>query len=74
MNPCEVSARFAAYVWCTGRQTARPTAEGEAVRFARANWRAFLGCAHEGLGKLPIRIASGRQGRRNKLASVGAAG
>ena len=74
MNPCEVSARFAAYVWCTGRQTARPTAEGEAVRFARANWRAFLGCAHEGLGRLLIRIASGRRSRRRGRALAGAVG
>jgi hypothetical protein len=37
MSPCEVSAQFAAYVWFTGRKTARPVAEGEAVQFTRAN-------------------------------------
>jgi hypothetical protein len=74
MNPCQVSAQFAAYVWYQGRKTGAPAAEGEAVRFARANWRALLGCAHEGLGRLLIRIASGRRSRRRGRALAGAVG
>jgi hypothetical protein len=66
MNAYQVSAQFAAYVWYQGRMTARPVTEGEAVRFARANWRAFRGCAHKGLGRLLIRIASGKRGGRGR--------
>lgn len=74
MNPCKVSAQFAAYVWYRERKAGAPAAEGEAVRFARESWRAFRGCAHEGLGRLLIRIASGRRGGRRRLAPAGSAG
>jgi hypothetical protein len=74
MNPREVSAQFAAYAWYQGCKTGRPATEGEAVRFARENWRAFRGCAPEGLSRPLIRIACGRQGGRRRLAPAGAAG
>ncbi len=63
MSPATVSARFAAYVWyreCAGTKvTAR-----EARAFARENWAAFLPSAHEGLGRLLLRVArAGGRGR-----------
>ncbi len=74
MNPRKVSAQFAAYVWYQDRKAGAPTPEAEAVRFARENWRAFRGCAHEGLGRLLIRLAAGRRGRCRRLAPAGRAG
>jgi hypothetical protein len=69
-------AMFAAYVWFIGRNEGTPTAEKEAVSFARDNWQAFLPCAHKGLGRLLIRIAGvrprrGRQGRTTAGAFAG---
>jgi hypothetical protein len=58
MNALEVAARFAAFTWYTGDcQTPSPTLQAEASRFARENWRTFLPVAHEGWGKLLLRIA-----------------
>jgi hypothetical protein len=58
MNPRHVSAQFAAFVWFTGRTPAGHADPAAARRFARENWTAFLPCAHEGLGRLLMRIAS----------------
>jgi hypothetical protein len=56
MHPLKVSAQFAALVWYS--ETKQGTASrAEAARFARANWVAFLPSAHEGLGRLLIRLA-----------------
>jgi hypothetical protein len=57
MDPRQVSAQFAAYVWFTSRQDGRVPDEGRAVRYARDNWVAFLPCADEGIGRLLIRVA-----------------
>jgi hypothetical protein len=65
MDPREVSAQFAAYTWYRERRAGRPPAEEEDVRFARENWDAFLPCAHEGLGRLLLRLA-GRQRERGE--------
>ena len=55
MNPWKVSAQFAAFVWFTN---ARKTAtREEAMQYARENWVGFLPAAHEGVGKLLIRVA-----------------
>jgi hypothetical protein len=64
MEAREVSARFAAYAWYRGRKPGRPPAEEEALRFAGESWDAFLPCAHEGLGKLLIRLARVRKASR----------
>jgi hypothetical protein len=66
MDPRKVSAEFAAYVWFSHWRDESASTENEAVRFARTNWGAFLPCAHEGLGRLLIRIAGGgaKAGRR----------
>lgn len=61
MKPLEVAARFAAFTWYTGHgQAPSPTLQAEASRFAKENWRAFLAVAHEGWGRLLLRIAKAR--------------
>jgi hypothetical protein len=64
MNPRKVSARFAAYAWYLGRKPGEPPPEEEALRFTREDWAAFLPCAHEGLGRLLIRLTRVRGARR----------
>jgi len=71
MNPLKVSAQFAAYVWYTeARQGTNP--HEEASRFAEQNWATFLPSAHEGWGKLlmrlvkPSRVERGRVRRRRR--------
>ncbi|HZT79006.1 MAG TPA: hypothetical protein VFA26_02190 [Gemmataceae bacterium] len=56
MNPLKMSAQFAAYVWHAEARQGSATPD-ESARFARENWVAFLPCAHEGWGRLLIRIA-----------------
>lgn len=71
MDPVKVSAMFAAHVWFIERNGGGAAAEEEAAWFARRNWRAFLPCAHKGLGQLLIRLARGRSRRgrgRSKTA------
>jgi hypothetical protein len=74
MNPLKVSAMFAAYVWFTEREGNSVMAQREAASFARSNWESFLPAAHEGLGRLLIRVAGVRKksGRRriNKAAAI----
>ncbi len=75
MDACKISAQFAAYVWYTGKSEEAASARKQAVRFARANWEAFLPCADKGLGRLLLRIAGGKgprdEGRRRGMAAVG---
>jgi len=79
MNPWKVSAQFAAFVWYLDRNCATPTRSAEAALFARENWIAFLPYAHEGYGRLLIRIARmpaspSRRASRSRLSpSSGAA-
>lgn len=63
MNPLQVSAQYAAFVWFTNRNKGTATPE-EARRFAQDNWTRFLPAAHEGLGRLLIRISRKRESRR----------
>jgi hypothetical protein len=56
MNPLELSARFAAYVWCAEVRGGQAT-HSEAARFARTNWQAFLPAADKGWGRLLVRLA-----------------
>jgi hypothetical protein len=56
MDPYKMSARFAAYVWFSRRETGGPADADEAVRFAKDNWAAFLPWADEGVGRLLIRV------------------
>ncbi len=57
MNPLKTSAMFAAYVWFMSRKGEDATAEEAAASFSREHWEEFLPCAHEGLGRLLIRLA-----------------
>lgn len=74
MNPWKVSAQFAAFVWFTNKNKGRTT-HAQAMRFARENWVAFLPSAHEGVGRLLIRVArlqpdKDRQGQRRTRKPV----
>jgi hypothetical protein len=64
MHLLKVSAQFAAFVWY--RNHSRGADKAEAHRFARENWLRFLPRAHEGWGKLLVRVAKLRpaKGRR----------
>jgi hypothetical protein len=63
MNPWKVSAQFAAFVWYSNKNKA-PAAE--AAQFAKENWIAFLPYAHEGYGRLLIKIARPRAKKRTR--------
>jgi hypothetical protein len=65
MHPLQVSAQFAAFVWYSDHSRGAAD-KAEALRFARENWLRFLPQAHEGWGKLLIRVATMRpaKGRR----------
>jgi hypothetical protein len=70
MNAPKSAAQFAAYAWYEKCRAGRQSPQ-EAARFARENWTAFLSVAHEGWGKLLIRIAILRAGqRRNRQVAV----
>jgi hypothetical protein len=56
-NPWKVSAQFAAFVWYSNRQTDKKATVAEAAQFAKENWVAFLPYAHEGYGRLLIKLA-----------------
>ena len=62
MDPRQIAAEFAARTWYEQIRARKP-ARKEASRFARENWSAFLPVAHEGWGKLLLRIAAGRAKR-----------
>jgi hypothetical protein len=76
MDPVEVSAMFAAYVWFIGRNGGGAAAETETISFARDNGQACLPCAHKGLGRLLIRLASvrSRRGRGRRTTARATAG
>ena len=75
MNPWKVSAQFAAFVWYSNRK-AQKANTAEAAQFAKENWIAFLPYAHEGYGKLLIKIARPRTTRRvrNRVADSAISG
>lgn len=58
MDPLKVSAQFAAFVWASHGNPDTEPAQDEAADFARENWAAFLPLAHEGLGRLLLKIAA----------------
>jgi hypothetical protein len=68
MNPLKLSAQFAAFVWYAEARGGRATHD-ETARFALENWAAFLPSAHEGLGRLLVRVGRPRRrpARRRKL-------
>ena len=71
MNSWKVSAQFAAFIWYSNRKTAKKATPAEAAEFAKQNWVAFLPYAHEGYGRLLIKIAQPRatSGARNRAGA-----
>ena len=65
MNPLKASAHFAAYVWYT--EVRQRTTHDEALRFAERTWLTFLPSAHEGWGKLLMRVASPRRAEQDRV-------
>jgi hypothetical protein len=65
MNPLKASAQFAAYVWYT--EVMQRTTQDEALRFAERNWTTFLPSAHEGWGKLLMRVARPRRAEGGRV-------
>ena len=65
MKARKVAAQFAAYTWCQENRTSQQS-PGEAIRFARENWTAFLSVADRGWGQLLIRISSERVQRHGR--------
>ena len=65
MKARKVAAQYAAYNWYQENRTGRHS-PGEAHRFARENWTAFLAVADEGWGRLLLDITSQRAIQRRK--------
>jgi hypothetical protein len=61
MKPTELSARFAAFTWYMDCRTTCESLQGEALQFAAQHWKAFLPVAHEGFGKLLLRVVRTRR-------------
>ena len=73
MDPKKVSAEFAAYAWYT--ETKKGTAtQADALQFAEENWRRFLPYAHEGWGRLLIRLSEGRPNGARRQRHAGRVG
>jgi hypothetical protein len=67
MHPLQVAAKFAAFTW---HRRHYPDADQEhATRFARTKWHEFLPVAHEGLGRLLLRMAKARFSRTQRRQS-----
>jgi hypothetical protein len=60
MDPLKLSAQYAAFVWYADKKPEGRKSQDEAARFARENWLAFLPVAHEGWGRLLIKIVGGK--------------
>lgn len=69
MNAKKVAAQFTVFTWIKECTTGRQTSDVEAWRFARENWRRFLACSTEGLGRLLIQLSGGRRVDRQANAS-----
>jgi len=68
MHHLVVSAQFAAFTWF--RNTHRDESREEAARYARLNWATFLPLAHEGLGRLLLRITEPRPRKSARSGKV----
>ena len=66
MDPLTLSAQFAAYTWYKECHPGKFVSRKEATKFACENWRAFLGSAHEGLGRLLIQVGRLRKPKVNR--------
>jgi hypothetical protein len=66
MDPCEVSARFAAHIWFINRHGVTAAELEEARQFAREHYPSFLAYANEGLGRLLLRVGRVRRTRARR--------
>jgi hypothetical protein len=57
MDPLTVSAQFAAYLWFNDQKKSADVCRTEAMQFAHAHWKEFLPLAHQGVGRLLLRLA-----------------
>jgi hypothetical protein len=60
MNPLQLSAQFAAYLWYINQPETAGRPRSEAHQFARLNWEQFLPNADEGFGRLLLAVADRR--------------
>lgn len=58
LDPWQVSAHFLAYTWFLKKNECLDRVE--AAHFAKNHWRQFLPAAHEGFGRLLIRLTTPR--------------
>jgi hypothetical protein len=71
MKPLEMAARFAAFAWYTNhRQAPKRTTQAEARRFSKENWQVFLPLAHEGWGKLLLRVTKAHSTSKRLFPAV----
>lgn len=68
MEARKVAAEFAAYTWFENTHQSEANDEAKA-RFAKENWQLFLPIAHEGLGRLLIKIGASRSNKRQRRTS-----
>jgi hypothetical protein len=69
MNARKMAAEFAAYTWYEESRAGQQSRK-ESRQFARNYWKSFLPVAHEGLGKLLIRVAS-QKAKRQRMQEQG---
>jgi hypothetical protein len=65
MYSLKISAQFAAYTWYT--EIRGRTTHEEALRFAEQHWASFVSAAHEGWGKLLMKVARPRRAERGRV-------
>ena len=71
MDAKQIAARFAAHAWYEETRQGAQSPQ-EAARFARKHWEAFLPVAHEGLGRLLIRLGATKRPRQKLRHANGA--
>jgi hypothetical protein len=65
MEALKVAAQFAAYTWFENAHLDGAN-EAAKARFTKENWKRFMPIAHEGLGRLLVKIGEGRPSGRQK--------
>ncbi len=70
MTPLQMSAQFAAYIWFHNQEQNLGATNEDAHRFARQNWERFLPSAHEGFGRLLVRLTKDRERRKVRPTAV----
>ena len=58
MHPLKVSAQFAAFLWFTKGKRPSSKLNRDASRYARVNWSIFVPNAHDGIGRLLLKLAT----------------